>query len=152
VDVYNQEGIPTLRVDEKRVFSDYVSESSMTGVEQVLLGGDGGTVVVLEVVRRQPGTDLRTFLLAWTGEHARAVMGTSAFSTHVRRYIHNQIVLPTPPGWGYDGIAELWFEDVAGARAYLEEVGGADADKRGLQTGFATMLELSHVWIRRRKA
>lgn len=152
VDVYNQDGIPTLRIDERRVFSDYVSESSLTGVEEVLLEGDRGTVVVLDLVRREPGTDLRAFLLSWTGDYARALMRTEAFARHVGRYVHNQIVLPTPPGWGYDGIAELWFDDVASATAYLKEVRDEVPEIRGVTPGFATMLELNHVWIRRKKS
>lgn len=151
VDVYNQEGIPVLRTDEKRVFSDYVSESSMTGVEHVLLDGERGQVVVLDLVSRRPGTDLRSFLLAWTGDYARAVMTSAAFGLHVRRYVHNQIVLPTPPGWGYDGIAELWFDDIAGASSYLRESRKPGVTVSGVQPGFTTMLELSHVWIRRQR-
>jgi hypothetical protein len=150
VDVYNQEGIPTLRVDERRVFSDYVSESSMTGVEHVLLDGERGEVVVLELVRRRPGTDLRSFLLSWTGDYARAVMSSAPFRTQVRRYVHNLIVLPTPPGWGYDGVAEYWFSDVASASAYLRAIRALGVTAPGVQPGFATMLELSHVWIRRK--
>jgi hypothetical protein len=152
VDVYNQEGIPTLRIDERRVFSDYVSESSLTGLEDVLLAGERGTVVVLDLVRRRPGTDLRDFLVSWSGDYARALMGTEAFTRHVRRYVHNQIVLPTPPGWGYDGIAELWFDDVESATAYLKEVRDQAPVVPGVTPGFATMLELSHVWIRRKKS
>jgi hypothetical protein len=151
VDVYNQEGIPTLRIDERRVFSDYVSESSLTGLEHVLLDGDGGNVVVLDLVGRRPGTDLRAFLLAWSGEYARSLMATEAFGRHVRRYVHNQIVLPSPPGWGYDGIAELWFDDVAAATAYLAETRDQQPVHPGVTPGFATMLELSHVWVRRTK-
>jgi hypothetical protein len=151
VDVYNQEGIPTLQADEKRVFSDYVSESSMTGVEHVLLDGDRGQVVVLELVRRRPGSDLRSFLLSWTGDYARAVMSSAPFGACVRRYVHNQIVLPTPPGWGYDGIAELWFDDAGAAASYLRDSRALGIAVPGIEPGFATMLELSHVWIRHRR-
>jgi hypothetical protein len=151
VDVYNQEGIPTLRADERRVFSDYVSESSMTAVERVLLDGERGQVVVLELVRRKPGTDLRSFLLSWSGDYASAVMSSDLFSKHVQRYVHNLVVLPTPPGWGYDGIAEYWFRDVASAAAYLRAAQAAAIGVPGVQPGFTTMLELSHVWIRRRR-
>lgn len=151
VDVYNQEGIPALRIDEKRVFSDYVSESSMTGVEQVLQEGERGQVVVLDLVSRRPGTDLRSFLLSWTGDYAQAVMSSATFGLHVRRYVHTQIVLPTPPGWGYDGIAELWFDDIASAASYLRDSRKLGVTVRGVQPGFTTMLELSHVWIRRRR-
>lgn len=149
VDVYNQEGIPALRADERRVFSDYVSESSLTAVERVLVDGERGQVVVLELVRRKPGTDLRSFLLSWSGDYARAVMSSDLFSKHVQRYVHNLIVLPTPPGWGYDGVAESWFQDVASASSYLRAVRAAGTSVPGVQPGFATMLELSHVWIRR---
>lgn len=149
VDVYNQEGIATLREDERRVFSDYVSESSLTGVEHVLRDGDRGQVVVLDLVRRKPGRDLREFLLAWTGDYARRLTATKAFDRHVRRYVHNQIVLPTPPGWGYDGIAELWFEDVEAATRYLDELRRTEPIPMGFEPGFTTMLELSHVWVRR---
>jgi hypothetical protein len=150
VDVYNQEGIPALRIDEKRVFSDYVSESSMTGVEHVLRDGERGQVVVLDLVSRRPGTDLRAFLLAWSGDYARAVMSGPAFGEHVRHYVHNQIVLPTPPGWGYDGIAELWFDDIESASSYLRDSRKLGLTVPGVQPGFTTMLELNHVWIRRR--
>jgi hypothetical protein len=150
IDVYNQEGIGTLRIDERRVFSDYVSESSLTGIEQVLQDGERGQVVVLDLVRRRPGTDLRAFLQAWTGDYAGAVMSGSPFGLHVRRYVHNQIVLPTPPGWGYDGIAELWFDDIASASSYLRDSRKAGVTVPGVEPGFTTMLELSHVWIRRR--
>lgn len=148
VDVYNQEGIPTLRQDERRVFSDYVSESSLSGVERVLLDGERSRVVLLTLVRRRPGTDLRAFFLAWTSAHARLLADTDAFRSHVRRFAHTLIVLPTPPGWGYDGVSELWFDDIASATRFLEETGDI-ATGEGLGGGMSTLLELSHVWVRR---
>ncbi|HEX3929686.1 MAG TPA: EthD domain-containing protein [Nocardioides sp.] len=148
VDVYNQEGIPTLRQDERRVFSDYVSESSLTGVEHILLDGERGQVVLLTLVRRRPGTDLRTFFLAWTGDHAKRLADTEGYRTRVRRHTQTLIVLPTPPGWGYDGVGELWFDDVASAARFLEETGDLAAGPE-LGGGLTTLLELSHVWVRR---
>jgi EthD domain len=148
VDVYNQDGIATLRQDELRVFSDYVSESSMTGIEHILLDGERQGAVVLDLVSRRPGDDLRDFLLAWTGRHAQTLMHADAFTKHVRRYVHNQIVLPTPAGWPFDGIAELWFDDVPSAVSYLETT-AADAPATEIVPGFRTLLEVSHRWIRR---
>jgi hypothetical protein len=148
VDVYNQEGIATLRQDERRVFSDYVSESSMSGVEHVLLEGERQGVVLLDLVRRRPGDDLSDFLLGWTGRYARSLMTTDAFREHVRRYVHNQILLPTPADWSFDGIAELWFDDLTSAVSYLEGAGDQTASG-DVRPGFRTLLEVSHRWIRR---
>jgi hypothetical protein len=75
-------------------------------------------------------------------------MGTEAFTKGVRRYVHNQIVLPSPAGWEFDGIAELWFDDVASAVTYLE-ASREQQPAEDFDRGFTTMLEVSHLWVRR---
>ncbi|CAN5274647.1 hypothetical protein BH09ACT10_BH09ACT10_30660 [soil metagenome] len=151
IEVYDQEGIPTLRIDEKRVFDDYVSESSMTGVESVLNDVPLGKVVLLELVRRKPGTNMAQFVKAWSGVYARSVMATDAFTSKAGRYLHTHIILPTPPGYAYDGISETWFDSVDDALAYVREIDKVDLDDEGFDLGFRTMLDLNHAWIRRPK-
>jgi hypothetical protein len=144
VDVHNQDGIPVLRADELEVFGSYVKDSSMTGIEHALLDGDHSRIVLLEFYRRGVGEDLNEFMVAWTGRHARAVMAEPAF-TSVRRYVHNHVVLPSPDGWDYDGVGEIWFDDVDSAVEYLQERPLTDGV---LRPEWSTLLELNHVWFK----
>jgi hypothetical protein len=149
VDVYDQAGIDTLRTDELRVFDDYVSESSITVHESVLRDQPIGAVVLLEFVRRRPGVSPADFIRAWTGAYARTLLAADAFTAAAGRYVHNHVILPTPPGHDYDGFSETWFAQPEDATAFLAAVEDQPElrSPEGFEIPLRALLQVSHAWF-----
>jgi uncharacterized protein (TIGR02118 family) len=73
---------------------------------------------------RRPGISHQEFVSYWTNEHARLVCSLEEFTSVVRRYTQ-QHPLESPEGLPkapYDGIAELWLDDMASLQAFGQEV------------------------------
>ena len=73
---------------------------------------------------RKPGMSFEDFDRYWREEHAPLIKSVTEFSRHVRRYVQCHAV-PSGTAFGsggsWDGIAELWFDDVeAVERAFSE--------------------------------
>lgn len=73
---------------------------------------------------RKPGMSFEAFDTYWRERHAPLIRETREFSRHVRRYVQCHGVqsagsfgAPAP----YDGIAELWFDDVESMRRAFAE-------------------------------
>lgn len=145
--------MPTMLVDELRVFSAYISESSLTAVEEILLHGPRGKVVLLELATRAPDVSLPEFVSAWTGRFAPRVLASTAFA-QVSRYVHNPVIFPAPEGYPYDGFAETWIDpafdgDVTQAAAALIEASDdayAALDTDAFAIGPRFLLSVSHFW------
>ena len=63
---------------------------------------------------RRPGIGRQEFISYWTNEHVRLVCSLEGFTSAVRRYTQ-QHPLESPEGLPeapYDGIAELWLDDM----------------------------------------
>ncbi|HVW40013.1 MAG TPA: hypothetical protein VHC18_01555 [Amycolatopsis sp.] len=149
LEVYDQPGIETLLRDELRVFSGYVGESSITVHESVLAEKPLGSVVLLEFVRRRPEIGVADFVKAWTGSYARTLTGSKVFAAAAGRYVHNHVILPTPPGYDYSGVSETWFDSLDDATAFLD---GVDEDPTlrepdGFEIGLRTLMDLNHAWF-----
>jgi uncharacterized protein (TIGR02118 family) len=104
---------------------DSVSIMVTEEVEKVAPEGEAG-VKLSVVMRRRPGMSFEDFDHYWLRDHGDLVLGVSEFTRHLRRYVQSHVV-PECAGadtgsellkaWGradFDGIAELWFDDIPG--------------------------------------
>jgi uncharacterized protein (TIGR02118 family) len=77
------------------------------------------------MVRRSDFT-YETFLKYWREVHAPLFAAQSVSKKYVRRYIQDHrtgdALSGTTPS-NFDGIAEIWFDDVSGAKAFFESDG-----------------------------
>jgi hypothetical protein len=152
VEVYDDPNIERLLTDERRVFGAYVSESSMTVHESVLVDLPIDRIVLLEFVRRGPDTGPEDFLRGWTGAFARHFTATPTFGQSVGRYVHDHVILPTPTGYDFDGISETWLERAEDAPALVEQSDASRAAVGGdrFDVGMRLLLEVSHAFPRAR--
>ena len=74
---------------------------------------------------RRPGISHQEFISYWTNKHARLLCSLQEFMSAVRRYTQ-QHPLKSPEGLPeapYDGIAELWLDDMESlGRAFGQQV------------------------------
>lgn len=86
-------------------------------------------IKLLVFLKRKPGMSSADFHKYWTGKHAEIAMGEPDFKKYVKRYVqsHNvdDALLDFPGGGhsGFDGMVELWFDDVASMKAAFETPG-----------------------------
>lgn len=69
---------------------------------------------------RRPGTTHEQFVTHHKTAHAELFMSLPESQQHVRRYVqsHNlELDLPGMPASRYDGVTEIWFDDVDGFAA-----------------------------------
>ena len=60
----------------------------------------------------------------WREQHAAVIKSVPEFTRHVRRYMQNHRAAEDTPFLGvgaYDGVAELWFDDMAALNAAFAE-------------------------------
>ena len=72
------------------------------------------------LLRRNPAITHAAFVEHHKTVHAALFMSVPAVQAHVRRYVQQhaiEVELPGLPPARYDGITELWFDDVAGIGA-----------------------------------
>jgi len=100
-----------IQADEKRFFTTTSESFSLFCGEEVIRDGHETPVVLLQFLRRHADLSPTIFVRRWREAHAAAILENPAFAS-LSRYIQNQVVAPPPPGYGYDGIAEWWFESV----------------------------------------
>jgi hypothetical protein len=106
-----------IQADEKRFFASTAESCSLFGAENVLRDGSDTDTVVLQFLRRHRDVSATDFAQRWRTEQAAAILANPAFTSRLSRYVQNTIVAPPPPGYGYDGVAELWFGSVADVAA-----------------------------------
>jgi uncharacterized protein (TIGR02118 family) len=66
------------------------------------------------------------FIKYWREVHAPLFAAQSAAKKYVRRYIQDHRTgdaLPGTTASNFDGIAEIWFDDISGAKAFFESNG-----------------------------
>lgn len=116
--------IERLRPDEVRVFGMEVVNCAMFTQEEVLLDTQRPSgVVVIEFLRRAPGSTPEAFRQAWQAHGARTVARTPT-DAGVSRLAHDLVVRTPPPGYEFDGVCETWFDSEPAALAHLAP-GGA---------------------------
>ena len=83
------------------------------------------------LMRRKPSTTREEFVEYHREKHAPLFSSLPAVQQHVRRYVQCHTIpasLPGMPPITFDGITELWFDDVAGLEAvfgsesYLQQI------------------------------
>jgi uncharacterized protein (TIGR02118 family) len=82
------------------------------------------------MVRRSDFT-YENFLKYWREVHAPLFAAQSEAKKYVRRYIQDHRTVNALPGTtpsNFDGIAEIWFDDISGAKAFF----GSDGYKKNV--------------------
>ncbi|MBK8958256.1 MAG: EthD domain-containing protein [Proteobacteria bacterium] len=73
---------------------------------------------------RKAGMSHQEFDRYWRNQHAAVIKSVPEFTRHVRRYVQCHLADKDTPflaASGYDGVAELWFDDVAAVNAAFTE-------------------------------
>ena len=73
---------------------------------------------------RKAGMSHAEFDQYWRNQHAAVIKSVPEFTRHVRRYVQCHLASSDTPfleGGAYDGVAELWFDDVAAVNAAFTE-------------------------------
>ena len=93
------------------------------------------------LLRRSPSMSHDEFVAYHRDRHAPLFCALPEVRTHVRRYVQCHTVaaeIPGLPPATFDGITELWFDDVAG----LEAVFGSEGYMRTVRPDEARFLDL----------
>jgi uncharacterized protein (TIGR02118 family) len=80
---------------------------------------------------RRSDSAYETFLQYWREVHAPLFAAQSESKRYVRRYIQDhrtRDILPGTTQSSFDGIAEIWFDDIIGAKAFF----GSDGYKKNV--------------------
>jgi uncharacterized protein (TIGR02118 family) len=75
------------------------------------------------LIVRRPDTTHEQFLEYWRDHHAPFFVSQPIVKKTVRRYVQSQTLSDTPAGIStapFDGIAQLWFDDIAGFLEYIQ--------------------------------
>lgn len=86
-------------------------------------------IKLLVFLKRKQGMSTDDFHEYWSTRHAEIVMGVPDFMRYIRRYVqsHNieEGLLDFPGGGhpGFDGMVELWFDDLKSMKAAFETPG-----------------------------
>jgi uncharacterized protein (TIGR02118 family) len=107
--------------DEPRVFSAQVMNFSLFAQEWVEFDRGEGSFALLSFMRRIPGMSRAEFVANWRDRHAPLVLTVPAAERSVRSYRQNHVFRDPPPGYEYDGVGELWFENANDALALLRD-------------------------------
>jgi len=99
---------------------NFIEQAALAAVhteEHVVVAGEGNSVELAGIkamflIQRKQGMSVKDFRSYWKEQHAPLVVGTPG----LRRYVQCHTVLEsyetaTPP---FDGIAELWWDDIDG--------------------------------------
>lgn len=83
-------------------------------------------IKLIILARRKPGTTFEEFDRYWGERHGAVIRSVPEFNRHIRRYVQSHRVPGATSGFpsgvsDYDGVAELWFDDVDSMnRAFAE--------------------------------
>jgi len=108
-----------IQADEKRFFNTTSENFSMFCAEDVLRDGEYTKTVVIQFLRRAGNLGPTAFAQQWRERHGGLVLNSLQA---VSRYVQNTVVALPPPGFGYDGIAELWFDTPEAVSAAAPEL------------------------------
>ncbi len=86
--------------------------------------GNGKKMLKVDIlIRRNPKMTHEQFVGYWRDNHAKLFVQQPVVKQYVRRYIQSRTVPVVPKGItaaNYDGLAELWFDNMDGFRSYLD--------------------------------
>ncbi|MFN8545587.1 MAG: EthD domain-containing protein [Candidatus Binatia bacterium] len=82
-------------------------------------------VKILAFLKRKDGLSLEEFSRHWAGHHGPLV---ARIAPEIRRYVQNHQVAPAPDGGEppYDGVSEVWYDDLASCQATFARLAGPD--------------------------
>jgi len=81
-------------------------------------------VKIIVCAVRKPGMGHEEFDRYWRNQHAAVIKSVPEFTRHVRRYVQCHLAAQDTPfleAGSYDGVAELWFDDLAAMNAAFSE-------------------------------
>ncbi len=111
-----------VQADEKRFFTTTSDNFSIFCAENILRDGEETKTVLIQFLRRQATIGASAFARHWREAHSAALLGSRELEKSLTRYIQNNVIAPPPPGYGYDGIAELWFDSRDAVTAHAAEL------------------------------
>ncbi|MGV0793246.1 hypothetical protein [Mycolicibacterium sp. XJ1819] len=111
--------------DELRTFSTYVKDFTIYCDEEIVTDAEPSTHAVLHFVRRSPDIGPSAFADAWR-EYARRL--AQSLDGVLGRQVLNHLIAPAPPGYGFDGVHELWCASPEQAAAITAELHRGRAD------------------------
>jgi uncharacterized protein (TIGR02118 family) len=140
----------TMIPDEPRVFSTQVMKFSLFATEWVEFDRSEGSFALLSFIRRKAGSDRAAFSARWRDGHAPLLLQVPAADRLVRSYRQNHLFIDPPPGYDFDGVAELWFDSVEDALtlladpAYRERIDGDLAAFTEPAAAVTLLIEINH--------
>jgi hypothetical protein len=136
---------------EDRVYKEYVAPDELnfitvegklrlSAVSSVLIDGPSTKIKLLTLIRRRSGLSTEEFRRRWQ-EHGEMVRSVPAVQKYVRRFVLNNVIpesVSSASGHpGYDGIAELFYDNVDDALAAQTSV-FQSANIKASKDGFAS--------------
>lgn len=136
-DIWNDpETLAIMRPDEPRVFSTYVRKFTLVCREYPLRAAPRSDCVLYGFLRRRAGLSKVEFDAVWLDGSAYWLDGDVL--REATRVVHNAVVQVPPPGFGFDGIAEWWFDSPAALEAAL----AANGVPPDLPSAWAKLIDL----------
>lgn len=120
-----------LRPDEVRVFGDVVSKWSLYTEEVVLMDGPAENICVMLFLKRGKTISKEAFERHCAGAHADLVLKQARACPVLRRYAQDRGLVEPPPGYEFDCVSELWFDNIEDAARFMNDAGyrnGVQAD------------------------
>ena len=99
-------------------------------------------VKIVALVRRKQGLTTEQFLDYWQNRHSKLVAALPG----LRGYVQNPAIDPDKRNWPYDGLVEVWFDDVAAVKAAFEspESDAVRADEPNFTSAIDWFLATEH--------
>ncbi len=152
VRVLSDPALNSMLEDELPVFAGPVKYVTLVAEETVLFGGSTTDVVFLRFIRTKEPMEITDFIQSWSVEYGSLITQLSCYSQAIKRYVHNHTIFPTPDGFKWDGVEEMWFEDHESARVFVTDPGYQElssAERDWLAPPQTSLLcEINSSWIR----
>jgi hypothetical protein len=132
--------------DELRTFSGFVKDFTVYCDEEVLRDAPPTTHAVLHFVRRSASIGPSAYAATWR-DYAREL--EESLDGTLCRHVLNHVIAPAPPGYGFDGVHELWCESsqyAAAIAAALDRLRPEVAEWQSRSTGVVLSAETILSW------
>lgn len=114
---YHPDALRTMHDDEPRVFAGHVSPWTMAAEEERLIDRGEGSAALLHFLPRRKEVGPYEFQDRWTGEYAQRMQSAAIVKSSAKGFALNHVLDHPSPDYTFHGISELWFEDIATAKA-----------------------------------
>jgi hypothetical protein len=150
LEIYDDPNIQVMLADELRVFANHVADTTLVTVETVFRDGPITDVVLLEFVQRRAGVSQIDFIKFWMGVRTRRLQAAEHFRNTVRRFVNDLVIVEPPQAAAYDGVSELWFDDIDQALAFIDDpkLDPRSMNDIGLTVAFRSLFRTNLVWNR----